>query len=314
MEQPTVGQRLQKLLDVAAGQGGVLSRKQLYAAGVARGEVRWQVRAHRWQRVGRQSIYLHTGTLSRVAQLWSAVFEGGPRAFLDGTSSLIASGLSNYTEDQIRVSVPKGSRVVRRRTPGLDIRETRRYRADDVIGTGVPRSRVEVAAVRGALWAKSDRQAALILTMVVQQGMCRAEALGVEMLQIRRDKRRSLLHGVILDLMDGVRSLGERDLVNGCRERGLPEPDKQVLYRARSGKYYLDFRWAVWGVVVEVDGIQHAWAENLVGDALRHNAVAIAGDTVLRLPLLGLRVAPAGFFDQIEAALRARGWNRNVVA
>ena len=71
----------------------------------------------------------------------------------------------------------------------------------------------------------------------------------------------------------------------------------------------------VWGrstsrrsAVVEIDGIQHAWADHLVGDALRHNAVALSGLTVLRLPLLGLQVAPDDFFEQIEAALRAAGW------
>ena len=62
--------------------------------------------------------------------------------------------------------------------------------------------------------------------------------------------------------------------------------------------------------MVEIDGIQHAWAENVVPDALRQNVLSMAGDTVLRLPLLGLRLAPDEFLDQIEAALIARGWTR----
>ena len=69
--------------------------------------------------------------------------------------------------------------------------------------------------------------------------------------------------------------------------------------------YYLDFYWPDLGVVVEVDGIHHAWANNVIGDALRQNALALAGDTVLRLPLLGYRLAREEFFDQIEAALAA---------
>ena len=44
-----------------------------------------------------------------------------------------------------------------------------------------------------------------------------------------------------------------------------------------------------------------------MGDALRQNAVALAGDTILRLPLLGLRLRPDDFFAQIERALRERG-------
>ena len=60
--------------------------------------------------------------------------------------------------------------------------------------------------------------------------------------------------------------------------------------------------------VVEVDGIHHTWAQNVVGDALRQNSLAIAGDTVLRLPLLGLRLCADDFYAQIEEALRVNGW------
>ena len=165
-----------------------------------------------------------------------------------------------------------------------------------------------MAAVRAALWARSDRQAALLLTMVVQQGLTTAEKLAVELLRIRRDKRRLFVHGVVNDLLGGVRSLGELDVVRECRRRGIPEPSKQVLRRTRNGTYYLDLVWERWGLVVEVDGIQHSWASQIVGDAVRHNAVSIRGKTVLRLPLLGLRVEPDTFFAQIEEALVAAGW------
>jgi hypothetical protein len=38
--------------------------------------------------------------------------------------------------------------------------------------------------------------------------------------------------------------------------------------------------------------------------------IAISGDTVLRLPVLGLRVCPDLFFEQIRGALAAAGWLR----
>ena len=58
-----------------------------------------------------------------------------------------------------------------------------------------------------------------------------------------------------------------------------------------------------------MDGIHHTWAQQIVGDALRQNAVSLGDARVLRLPLLGLRVAPDDFFAQIEAALVAAGWS-----
>jgi very-short-patch-repair endonuclease len=74
-----------------------------------------------------------------------------------------------------------------------------------------------------------------------------------------------------------------------------------------NGRYYLDVCWDQWGVVVEIDGIHHVQALNQVADALRHNDVTLANATVLHLPLLGLRVMPNEFFEQIEQALRAAG-------
>ena len=284
------------------------SRPQVYASGLTRWHVRGQVRAGRWATIGDQTVCLHRGPVDLVGLRWAAVFQGGPRAHLDGATALLAAGLERFTEVRIRVSVPRGARV--RRTPLFDIRQTRRWDAGDVVREGIPRTRPAVAAVRGALWAASNRQACLLLTMVVQQRLATADEIGIELLRIRRDKRRALLHAVVLDLLGGARSLGELDVVRLIRRRGLPRPDRQVLRQDGRRRYYLDLYWDRWQLVVEVDGIQHSWAENVVSDALRQNALSMSGDTVLRLPLLGLRLTPDEFLDQIEAALVARGWSR----
>jgi very-short-patch-repair endonuclease len=221
---------------------------------------------------------------------------------------LVAAGLERFRDDRIRVTVPRGARI--RRTSLFNIRQTRRWDPGDVVQAGIPRSRPAVAAVRGALWAASDRQATLLLTMATQQRIVTAEEIGLELLRIRRDKRRGLLHLLVLDLMDGAGSLGELDVLRLLRARGLPRPDQQVLRRGGPKRYFLDLYWQRWGLVVEIDGIQHAWAENVVADALRQNAISLDGDVVLRIPLLGLRLAPDDFLDQIEEALSARGWCR----
>jgi len=85
-------------------------------------------------------------------------------------------------------------------------------------------------------------------------------------------------------------------------------PTRQALRRDQRGRYYLDLHWPQWQLVVEIDGAHHTWPENVVGDALRHNSLAIAGDTVLRLPLLGLRLCTDDFFEQVEQALHTNGW------
>jgi len=249
---------------LADEQDGVLSRRQLYAAGVTRWEIRGHVRAGRWQLIGDQSVWLHSGPIGDCGQAWAAVFQGGPRAHLDGASALIAAGLERFTWERIRVSVPRGARI--RRTRRFDIRQTRRWSAGDVVLDGIPRSRPPAAAVRAALWAKSDKQAALVLSMVVQQGLVAPEDLGIELLRIRRDRRRRFLHEIVNDLLDGAQSLGELDVVRECRRRGLPPPERQVLRKDGANRYYLDLYWPAHRLVVEVDGIHHTWAANVVGE------------------------------------------------
>jgi very-short-patch-repair endonuclease len=290
----------------AQGQANVISRRQVRGLGVTRWEVEAELRAGRWRAVGRQAVSLHTGPLSDEARLWVAVFEAGPRAYVDGESALVAAGLKGYEPRSIRITIPRGATPYRR-MPGVDIRQSRRWDPADTGPGRLPCSRVEVAAVRAALWARSDRQAALLLTMVVQQRLTTAEKLAIELLRIKRDRRRAFARLVVNDLLGGVRSLGELDVVRACRRRGIPEPSKQVLRRTPNGTYYLDLLWERWGIVVEVDGIQHSWASQIVGDAVRQNAVSIKGKTVLRLPLLGLRVDPDTFFAQIQEALVAAG-------
>lgn len=287
--------------ELAATQGGILSRPQMYSLGITRWEIRGQVRGHRWQLVGDQSVCLHNGSIDEAGHMWAAVFQGGPRACLDGASALVAAGLERFTVDRIRVSVPRGARV--RRNRHYDIRQTRRWSQDDIVRDGIPRTRPDVAAVRAALWAVTDRQATYLLTLPVQQGLVTAEMIGHQLLRIRRDKRRLLLHAVINDLLGGARSLGEIDFAREMRRRGLPPPQRQVLRKDGKNRYYLDLYWPQWKLVVEIDGIHHAWAENVVGDALRQNSLALEGDTVLRLPLLGYRLAPDEFFGQIAQAL-----------
>lgn len=288
---------------LAEHQRGIMARRQLYPLGVTRARLRAELRAGRWQTVTSRTIAIHNGPIDQPALMWAAVLEGGPRAYLDGTSGLVAGGLERFSVDVIRVSVPHGAPP--RHGPGYVIRPTRWWDERDLAPSGIPRARPAIAGVRGALWARTDREAAYVLTRVVQDGLARPEDLGAELIRVKRHDRRHFLHTTVNDLLDGGRALGEIDLARELRARGLPLPARQVLRRDRRGRYYLDFYWPDLGVVVEVDGIHHAWVHNVIGDALRHNSLALAGDTVLRLPLLGLRLQPEDFFDQIEAALRA---------
>lgn len=284
----------------------MLSRRQAYSLGVTRWQVRAQVAAGRWSRTGRQTVSTTTGPLTDRARWWVAVLEVGPRAVLDGVTALLAAGLTTITETTTYVIAPKSNCPWR--PPGTAVHESRRFSKEDVVDVGIRRVRPAVAAVHAALWAVSDRQAALFLIAPVQQRLVPAAEVAEALAVVRRHRRRRFLLRVVADLVDGAQSLGELDFAVACRERGLPEPDRQVVRRLPTGRVFLDVEWKPWRVVAEIDGAQHEEAGNRVDDALRDNEQVIDGKVVLRIPVLGLRLDQAAFLDQVERLLRGRGW------
>jgi hypothetical protein len=118
---------------------------------------------------------VHTGELAGPARWWYAVFETGGGAALGGVTALQYAGLQCTFDEPIHVVVAKSSN--HRRPRGVVVHETRRLLRDDVLTNGPRRLRPEVAAVLGALWARSLRQAALILIMTVNQRLTTVEQI-----------------------------------------------------------------------------------------------------------------------------------------
>lgn len=293
---------------LAAEQCGVVGRRQLYAAGVPRWLVRLELRVGRWQSTGRQTVVVHNGPRDAAARRWIAVLEAGPRAALDGVSALQAAGIAALTDDVVHVIVPKGARKPRLR--GVRLHESRRWRDEDIVRAGIPRTLPAVAAVHAALWAATDRQAALHLTLAVQQRRATAAELYDAAATVRRHPRRALLRLVVTDLADGVRSLGELDVAQAMRGRGLPEPVRQSLRRRPSGRQYLDADFPTYRLTLEVDGWQHDLPGQRLADVLRDLAVAGEGGTTVRIPLVAWRMDSSAVLDALEALFASRGWRR----
>jgi very-short-patch-repair endonuclease len=286
-------------------QGGVLSRRQLYALGVTRSEVRAEVRAERWKRLGTQCLLV--GPADASTPWWQAVFEVGPTAVLDGISALQAAGLTTVTSDAVHVAVPKSSEY--RRCRGVDLHETRRYRNADVIRVGVPRMKPATAAVHAALWARSDPQAALFVIAAVQQRLVAVPDLAEAIALVKRHKRRRLLQGLLADVSDGIESVGEREFAAACRRRRFPPYTRQVVRQLPSGRVRWDTVWDDYDLDVEIEGVQHLDAAAAMRDVLKQNAAALQGRVVLRIPNFAFRADPEPFLDQMATVFGARGWN-----
>lgn len=283
---------------------GVVRRDELYELGLTYDQVRAEVAAGRWHRAGRRAISLQGSMLTPEAERWVAVWEAGAGAVLDGVSSLLAAGLSSWEEKVIHVSVTKGTRTVSR--PGVRIHHHRQL--GRVLESAPPRTAPEVAVLRAAAWAVSDRQALTLLAMTVQQRLVLPARLLEAWEQTERHRRRMLLRDAVPLVCDGAHALGELDFARACRRRRLPEPSRQEVRYTSQGKIYLDVLFEPYGVHVEVNGAHHYSRLAPVDDARRRNDRALEDELTLEIPVLGLLVDEDAFLAQVEQALRQRGW------
>lgn len=147
---------------------------------------------------------------------------------LDGVTSLLAAGMQNWSQDLIDVTVAHNRKV----RPLAGVRHHHLRDRGDIIAAGLPRTKPDLAVVRGAQWAATDRQAATIVAMAVQQRLVHPTALLARWERTAYAHRREVLDGVIADVCNGAHSLSELDFTALCRRRGLPEPSRQTV---RSG-------------------------------------------------------------------------------
>jgi very-short-patch-repair endonuclease len=286
----------------ASKYGGVVSRRILRELGVDHRTVAREVAANRWRMLGQQTVATHLGTMPVEADRWRAIWEVGPGGpALDGVTALQAVGLSGFHEDRLHVSVAHGWRP--QKVTGVRLHHVGRVEREITTVRGLPCVRPEVAAIRAAHWARTDRQAALLLCLAIQQRLTTGPRLLAAAPTVRGRRRRKLVGLLVRDIADGAQSLGELDFAAMCREKGLPEPARQILRRGQRGRIYLDAGWPDLGVVVEIDGSQHRLALAVMDDNLRANEVVIGGETVLRIDLVGLRLEGDLFLDQVARAL-----------
>ena len=291
---------------LARRYAGVVRRADLLAAGLTDHDIRAEVDRGVWHNAGRHTICVGTEQPQGEGLLWRAVWESGPRGVLDGPSALIAAGLAHWEEPLVHVSMPRNATVT-------DVPGVRHHHLRDIgpaIPVGLRRTRAQVAVIRAAEWATSDRAATTLVAMTVQQRLVAPGSVLERWSQTRRSRRRALLDTVIRDVCDGAHSINELDVVRACRRRGLPEPSRQQVRSISGGTVYLDLFWDDYDVHAEVQGAHHLWGLNGVDDAVRGNAVAVAdrGVVSLQIPVLGWRLQPEVFLDQIDAALRGGGW------
>ncbi|NHN57417.1 hypothetical protein G9U51_16745 [Calidifontibacter sp. DB0510] len=296
-------QRAQVAETFAREQGGVVHRAQLRSRGIIGKDVAAEVRAGRWQLFNRHTVRVLSVPGELTGRWWWAVWESGTGAVLDGQSALLAAGLTGFEASATHVLLPRAANK-----SALDGVRTRRTRNMPALAstTGPPRVEPVAATLRAAETASSERQAALLICLPIQQRIVRPDDLLAAWREWPRRSRCPELGGVVADVCDGAHSLGELDFAAICREANVPAPSRQVVRVGDNGRAYLDAMWKDVNLAAEIDGSHHGLGLSPITDAIRTNDGVLRGEATLRYPLLALRLARREVGDQIACAYWSR--------
>lgn len=283
----------------------VASLAQLHAAGRSYEQIRAQVDARRWQRIGR-AVVLHNGALTRNEKIRAVLLDQGPRALLTSVTAAEQYGLTGWERGTVHLLVPGGTHV--RRPAGIEVRV--HFTADWEGCEKHPTRRlhgVSPALLIAGAGFTSPRPACAILAASVQQRLVGAAQLRAALDVAIRLRHRHAMALAIADIEQGAHALSEIDFARLCRRHGLPEPRRQAMRTEPSGRVrYLDAMWLLTDgrrVVVEVDGALHLTPRNWWSDQYRQNELVIAGDIVLRFPSVVVRTAEDEVAGQLRRAL-----------
>lgn len=305
---------MDELARVMRRQAGVVSRRQVVAAGGTPAFIERQPRRREWVRVHPGVFLDHTGPPSRSQREWAALVRH-PGSVLAGRSSLRADGIGAEASrrDAVELAVPHGRHLPR--MPGLEVVQLRDFDGVARLDATPPRLRVEAALLMVASACGSEDAAVAVLADAVRTGATTPSRLTGFLAGLPRLPRRALLLEVLDDVGAGAESPLERRYLRDVeRAHGLPRGERQVreVVRVVAGEpvrlVVRDVRYRPHTTLVELDGqLAHADAVDRWADLTRDLEAAVNGDVSLRAGwqqvLSRCRLAVL-----VGKVLQSRGW------
>lgn len=297
-------------------QDGVISRRQVLAAGRDQTWVARMLRRRDWKQV-HPGIYVnHTGPLTWRQRAWAAVLACWPAA-LSGWSALRAhEGPGRRGHDDgapIEVVVRHGRQPAS--LEGVRVRSTRRFDESVHLHSSPPRQRYDDAIIELADRAPDDLSAIALLADACGARRTTATRLADVMGRMTRLSRRSWLASILTDVADGTCSVLEhRYLTDVERAHGLPRGERQVLASSADGRrMYRDVRYSgtapPWVQIVELDGrLGHDSSAARDRDLERDLDAALEHQDTVRLGYTQVIARPCATAAKLARLLQLRGW------
>lgn len=299
--------RLDAAARLLAQQDGVVTRRQLLAAGLSHAQLDTSLR-RRELVVIHPGVYLtHTGAPTWSERCWAATLYAG-RSALHLESALHQPGKEAAPRGPVHVAVDWSRRVVPQ--GGICVHRVRGLEDKVQWNLSPPRVRLEVVAVEVAHRAPDDLAAISALAALVGSRRTMASRLRVEVERRGRLRRRALLTELLADLERGTHSVLEHGyLVRVVRPHGLPEPaSRQTPVAVGTRRQYRDVDHDDLDLYVELDGRLHDEAEARDDDADRDLDDLASGRVTPRLRYRQVFGTPCRTALKLARTFRARGW------
>jgi hypothetical protein len=284
---------------IAAGQHGVVARRQLLAIGATSHEVQERLDAGRLHRLHRGVYAVGHTVVSQRGRWMAAVLAAGPSAVLSHRTAAALWDLRQWTGVP-HVTVA-GARPQRRR-----LRLHFAALADDEVDTC---DRIPVTSVARTILDLATtlpfKSVEHLYNEAQYQRLTSPVSLAVLLERSpTRPGSRHLRRLVERDTLYRTRVEMEADFLAFCDDRGLPRPDATNVSREIHGrKIEADAVYVEARLLVELDGGSHKTAARFHGDRARDRANLADGWPTIRVTAPHLRYADEA--DELEADLRA---------
>jgi hypothetical protein len=296
-----------RLMAVATGQLGLLSRRQANGVGITNAQLRSRVTSGSLLQVGTDTFRLPGAPTTELAQLRALMLDIGGEVWASGPSAAALHGFDGYRlKAPFDVTILRGRDVKR---VGHRIHTTARL---DLIDRAVV-DEVPVLSAARTLIDLARTETRERLTVAFDSGLRDGrfnESLVHRRIMALRSKGRFGVPRLIeaiegAEVVRGGHSWLEREYLRLLAGAGLPMPlTQQVLTRAGDRLVRVDFRFADTPVVVEVLGYQsHRSKAQLRRDADRLNALLADGLQPYQFSYEHVVEAPGEVVETTAAAL-----------
>lgn len=296
-----------ELRHLLAAQADVVSTRQITEF-VSVGVVRANVRAGRWQRVGRSALVTHNGPLTGLQQVWSVLLQCPRGSAVSGPTAMAHDGLPDAWAKGIHVTIPCGQR-----TPlglrGATVHWSNFLGPGDVVATRGPRrTRLARSVVDWASWQPSDRAARVVILRAMQNRRVTGAELRAAVATRGPCRHHAVILESIVDAEGGIDSLPEHDFRTLVRAGGLPEPTHQEVRQGVDGRYLLDAHWEKYRLSAEIQGVHHFEVLTRDADLERQNDLVVEGESLLLFTSYAVRRQQDMVAGTLRRALYRRGW------